>query len=541
MLEDNLSFSWRFTQMCLTLIMRYRFAPFTLDVDRGLLLEGERNLAIEPRGYALLALLVMNHDRMVTKDEIVEKVWDGRIVSDAAIATVIKTTRKVLGDDGVAQKYIQTVRGRGVRFVGTIAAIMPATVHAFEDPAAAEKTPEISSRPSIAILPFQMVGYSENYGAIADAIPAELISCLSRLRWLKVVSRGSSFRFRQDDPDLTAIHQVLGVNYCLTGLVEIFGAVIAVSVELSDTRSQTVIWSERFSGTVNDVNQTRNDIVTHLISALELHVPLNEAERARLRPPENLDAWSIYHLGLQHMYRFNRADNLIAAGHFERATKLEPGFARAFAARSFTSFQSAFLKYSKDPDAEVEDARRFAEKCVELDPVDPFGNFTLGRAHWLRGDPEAGMPWIDRSVELSPNFAQGFYAHGWADVMAGRSVDALKQLETAIALSPLDPFLYAMRSARGLAYLQLEDYDNAILWAEKGARAPGAHFLIGAIAAMICKIGGDEQKATYWANKFKDRRPDASLKMFFDAFPFEDREMRNLMTTALVSIGLRDG
>lgn len=520
--------------------MRYRIDPFILDVDRGLLLESERDIAIEPRAFALLALLVMNNDRMVTKDEIVEKVWHGRIVSDAAIATVIKTTRKVLGDDGVAQKYIRTVRGRGVRFVGTVASILPAMVQDSKDPTMPVKAPTISSRPSIAILPFRMVGYSESFGAIADAIPAELISCLSRLRWLTVVSRGSTFRFRQDDPDLTVIHDALGVNYCLTGMVEIFGAVIAVSVELSDTRSQTVIWSERFSGTVSDVNQTRNDIVTHVISALELHVPLHEAERARLRPPENLDAWSIYHLGLQHMYRFNRADNLIAAGHFERATMLESGFARAYAARSFTSFQSAFLKYSSNPAAEAGNARRFAEISIELDPVDPFCNFTLGRAHWLRGDPEAGMPWIDRSVELSPNFAQGFYAHGWADVMAGRSADALKQLETAVTLSPLDPFLYAMQAARGLAYLQLEDNDNAVLWAEKGARAPGAHFLIGAIAAMICKIAGDERKAAYWAKKIKERRPDASLKMFFDAFPFEDLEMRHLMKSALVSVGLRD-
>ncbi|MGB7269381.1 MAG: hypothetical protein WBC90_07645 [Albidovulum sp.] len=427
-----------------------------------------------------------------------------------------------------------------MRFVGAVVTITPARVLSPDDIAAPIGAAAVSKRPSIAILPFRMVGYSERYSAIADAIPAELISCLSRLRWLTVVSRGSTFRFRQADPDLKVIHDVLGASYCLNGLIEIFGAVIAVSVELSDTRSQAVVWSERFSGTINDVNQIRNDIVTHVISALELHVPLNEAERARLRPPGSLDAWGIYHLGLQHMYRFNRADNLIAEGHFERATTLEPGFARAYAARSFTSFQSAFLKYSNDPSTEVENARRFAEKCVELDPVDPFGNFTLGRAHWLTGEPEAGMPWIDRSVELSPNFAQGFYAHGWSDVMAGRNLVALKQLETAATLSPLDPFLYAMQAARGLAYLQLEDYDNALIWAEKGARAPGAHFLIGAIAAMIAKMSGNEQKAAYWARTVKQRRPDASVATFFNAFPFEDSEMRKSMHIALVSVGLRD-
>ncbi|MBD3662566.1 winged helix-turn-helix domain-containing protein [Sulfitobacter sp. TSTF-M16] len=510
-----------------------------MDATRGLLQVAGQDIAIEPRGFALLVLLVTHHDRMVTKDEIVEAVWDGRIVSDAAIATVIKTTRKALGDTGVTQKYIRTVRGRGVRFVGTLAPVIPAEVGRPATVAEPSSLVTSKSRPSIAILPFRMVGYSQTFSAISDAIPAELISCLSRLRWLTVVSRGSTFRFRDSETDLEAVHSALGTKYCLTGLVEIFGAVIAVSVELSDTRSKAVVWSERFSGTVSDVNETRNDIVTHVISALELHVPLNEAKRARLRPPENLDAWSMYHLGLQHMYRFNKADNLVAASHFERATHLDPDFARAYAAQSFTSFQNAFLKYNANAVAEIDNARRFAEKAVELDPIDPFANFTLGRAHWLKSDPEAGMPWIDRAIELSPNFAQGFYAHGWGDVMAGRGAEALEQLQKAIALSPLDPFLYAMQSACGLACLQLEDYDNAVLWAEKGARAPGSHFLIGAIAAVICKINGDEEKAAHWAMTTKTRRPDASVAMFFDAFPFQDQHMRSQMTSALVSVGFQ--
>lgn len=521
--------------------MRYRFDSFTLDLDRGLLQNKAQEIATEPRAFALLALLVMNSDRMVSKDEIIEKVWDRRVVSDAAIATVIKTARKALGDDGVTQNYIRTIRGRGLRFVGTVASISSARTQDPEAPMPQHEGSPVSKRPSIAILPFRMVGYSEAYSAIADAIPAELISGLSRLRWLTVVSRGSTFRFRQAEPDVTAIHDSLGANYCLTGLVEIYGAVLAMSVELSDTRSRAVVWAERFTGTVSDVHQTRNDIVTHVISALELHIPLNEAERARLRAPESLDAWSVYHLGLQHMYRFNRTDNQIATGYFERATMLDPGFARAYAARSFTSFQSAFLGYNADRPTDVDDARRFAEKCIELDPVDPFGNFTLGRAYWLRGDPEAGVPWLNRSVDLSPNFAQGFYAYGWADVMAGRSVEALERLSKAISLSPLDPFLYAMQSAHGLAYLCLEDYEKAAFWAEKGARAPGAHFLCGAIAAMTLKIKGDDKKAAFWAKSVKDRRPDASVETFFSAFPFEDEKIRNLIGEALIAVGLKGG
>lgn len=168
------------------------------------------------------------------------------------------------------------------------------------------------------------------------------------------------------------------------------------------------------------IHAIRAEIVACTISELELHIPLNEALRARLRAPDSLDAWSIYHVGLQHMFRFNRRDTEIAAGHFERATDLDPTFARAFAARSFTSFQKAFLKNSSDIERDTKDTRLFATKSLELDPLDPFGNFTFGRSFWLESDPDGGIDWLERATKFSPNFAQGFYAHGWADVMACR-------------------------------------------------------------------------------------------------------------------------
>lgn len=158
--------------------MRYDFQPFSLDTERGLLLKARVDVAIEPRAFKLLSFLVVNQDRLVTKDEIIEKIWRGRLVSDAAISTVIKTTRKVLADDGVKQKYIQTIRGRGFRFVGTAIAVLPARAKTAENIVPPGDKLAASHRPSIAILPFRLVGYSEAYSAIADAIPTELISCL---------------------------------------------------------------------------------------------------------------------------------------------------------------------------------------------------------------------------------------------------------------------------------------------------------------------------------------------------------------------------
>ena len=487
----------------------------------------------------MLTYLVENSDRLITKDELVEKIWDGRFITDAAISTVVKTVRKALGDDGNTQKYVRTVHGRGFRFVGKLeygsartAEIQPQTVEAVE---ATHGGP--GERPSIAVLPFKLIGSSDGYDAIADAVPSELISTLSRLRWLKVIARGTTFRFRDIEMDLDFLRDQVGASYLLTGDVELFGPSLAITVDLSDTRSGQVVWGDRLSGKIDDVHQMRDDVVRLVISALELHIPQNEAALARIRPPESLDAWSCYHLGLQHMYRFNKADNASAAAYFHRAAALDPNFARAYAAQSFTSFQAAFLRYGSDRSSNIEDARRYAEKSVELDPMDPFGNFNFGRAHWLRGDPAAGQAWLERSMSLSPSFAQGFYAHGWAEVMGGQGATALESLSAAVSLSPLDPFLYAMQSATGLAYLHTDDLGMAAYWADQGARKPGAHYLIAAIAASINELAGNGDAATYWTEQAFARRPDASVEQFFAAFPFTDQAVSTNLRSSLLKLG----
>jgi TolB-like protein len=399
--------------------MAYIFDRFELDAEKVELRKDGTRVALEPQVLSLLLLLVENRERMVSKDEIIEKIWKGRIVSESALTSRIKSARRVLGDDGKSQRFIRTIHGTGFRFV---AEAVPKRAPAIElaaqrgpcqeQPAAGE--PEAAAaKPSIAVLPFRLVGIAGPYATIADALPHELIAELSRLRWLFVIARGSSFRFRSDNSDIHRIGEALGVRYCLSGVVEIAGKSISVTVELADTRNAEVVWSERFAFDISDIFEVRTRIVTNVVSALEIQIPLNEARLARLKGTENLDAWSAYHLGLQHMFRFNCEDNARASMMFERALAEDQGFARAHAGRSFTHFQNAFLQYSKDPAADAVQARRSAERSIELDPMDPFANFTMGRVFWLEGDLDGSLGWLRRATTLSPNYAQGcMRAHG---------------------------------------------------------------------------------------------------------------------------------
>ena len=516
--------------------MIYRFGDFTLDIGLGQLSHAGEDVSVEPRAFALLTHLVTNADRLVSKDELVDIIWGGRIVTDAAISTLVKTVRRSVGDDGKSQKLIRTIHGRGFRFVGMLQQGIPATAGTEEPPSETGAAVE-TSRPSIAVLPFRSVGQTLGWTAMADAIPAELISSLSRLRWIRVLARGSTFRFRDPLPDVSVIRSSLGAAYCLVGDVEIIGRRISITVELSDTRDSSVIWCETMSGGIDDVHQIRADIVRLVCSGLELHINIHESERARLRPPESLDAWSLYHLGLHHMYRFTGTDNAIAADHFEKATKLDPSFARAFAARSFTSFQNAFMTYSENRAAEIENARRFAEKCLEIDPVDPFGNFNYGRSFWLQGDHESGQPYLERSIGMSPSFAHGLYARSHADMIAGRGALAVASADEAIALSPLDPFLYAMHQAKALAHLHLGDHEQACLNTDMGAREPGAHYIVKTIAAAINKVAGRDAQAQYWHSRAVAQRADASIAQFFSAIPVRDPVVKENIYRALKDLG----
>jgi TolB-like protein len=544
MLDDSMEKTWRFagdagrwvTLPC----MIYRFGAFELDTDKLELLADAEAVHVEPQVFALLALLVENRERLVSKDEVVEKVWDGRIVSDAAVSSRIKSARQALGDDGKAQRFIKTMHGRGFRFVAEVRAewgplVLPdAAAHTADGQ---EDRPMQSSRPSIAVLPFRLVGATGPYAAIADALPHELIAELSRLRWLFVTARGSSFRLRESGTGMGEVGRLLGVRYCLSGTVETTNASLDVTVELTDTRDGGVVWAESFSASIDDVHQVREEIRARVLTALEIRIPLHEATLARLTVSENLDAWSAYHLGLQHMYRFNRQDNAAATALFERAIAKDPGFARAHAGLSFVRFQTAFLRQTDDLPGTSAESRRFAERGIELDPLDPFVNFTMGRTFWLEADLEGSLGWLERATSISPNYAQGIYARGWTETLAGRGLEGREYVDLAMRLSPLDPLYYAMLGTRSFTHMALREDAEAADWAERAARSPGSHVMIAMIAVAAHGLAGNEASGASWAANVRLRNDALTQMDFFRSFPMKSEATKARVSTALARFG----
>lgn len=353
-----------------------------------------------------------------------------------------------------------------------------------------------------------------------------------------MIARASSFRFRAPEQDLETVREALKVRYCLTGLVEVLGGAMTVSVELSDTSDGRVIWCDQFRCPLAGAHEVREEIVQRVIGAMEYQIPINEAHLARLKAPESLGAWSAYHLGLQHMYRFTKGDNEAATRFFTQAAAQEPEFARAYAGLSFTHFQNAFLRYTENDEEAVRLARRYAEQCLERDAADPFGNLTMGRTYWLSGNLDASLPWLERATELNPNYAQARYSQAWTFALLGDASESQSNIDAALALSPLDPLRYAMLGVRAFSHLVRDEHAEAAHWAEQAAVSPGAHALIEMIAVAAHALNEDDAQAQRWAQSLRARAPNFTREDFLRAFPFREDRVRTAVTKALARYGL---
>lgn len=515
-------------------MMIIRFEMFELDLDqKELRRDGEAQPA-EPQVLKLLHVLIENRHRVVSKDELIDLVWDGRFVSDSVINSRISTARSLIDDDGKRQRLIKTLHRQGFRFLGEVE--MP-TIEVMSDPEIAKAVEEIvtpSTKPSIAILPFRLVGVAGPHAAIADALPYELITELSKMRWLRVIARGSSFQFRDSDPDIIAIGTQLGVRYCLTGLVEVMGDRINVIVEVAETDKANIVWSQQFKSDVSGVHEIREQITSSVAASLEVHIPLNEAKQARLKPAENLDAWGAYHLGLQHLYRFTRDDNDQAAVLFKRAIELEPDLARAHAALSSTEYYNARTHYTSDYAACVARCRSHAEKSLEIDAFDPYANYAMGRAYTAAGDLDMCATWYDRTLSIRPNYAQCLYSIALNDTLVEAADQGQAHIDDALTLSPLDPFLCAMYSVRVFSHIIREEFEEAARWSEKVMATPNVHPHYACIPVISHTMNGNLERADVWYQKLISNFRGSSHREFFASFPFQDGAAKDRIMDAFL-------
>jgi TolB-like protein len=362
-------------------------------------------------------------------------------------------------------------------------------------------------RAAIAIMPFAG-------GTIADGVTEDVITRLAKLRALFVIARGTVYALRDRNIDPAEAGRLLNVDYIATGSVRREGDRVAVQVELVDTRESRIVWTDQLAGTSAETFA----IVDRIVAAVAEEIESAEAKRAVLKPPSSLDAWEAYHRGLWHMYKFRGPDNREAEKFFGLALELDPTFSRAYAGKSFTHFQNAFLDLTPDRPQQIELAFEAANQSLGADDRDPAAHWAMGRALWLRGAHDESLSELQRSVELSPNFALGHYTLGFVQAQSGDPRAAIEAADYSRQLSPFDPLQFGMLASRAMAHIRLGELEEGAEWAVRATARPNAHVHILAIAAMSLLLVNRHDAARAFIARIRAAVPAYDVEHLLRAF-----------------------
>lgn len=406
------------------------------------------------------------------------------------------------------------------------------------DPGAALELPD---KPSVAVLDFADLGGHADGPVLAEGLATDLTVALGRLRGLFVTARASSARLSARPADLVRAGHLLGVRYLVHGTTQRLDRRVRITVTLADAPGNAVLWSEHFDRPLGDLFAVQDDVSNAIASAILPEIESAEAERARLKAPEDLSAWECYHRAMWHCYHFTAQHTEQAYGLLLRALALEKGFARAHAGLSFTHYSRAFLDAVPAHDAEVALALEHGQQSVALDPRDAMGHWTLGRARFLAREHEQALQSVSRSLLINPNFAQGHYALGFIRAHAGLPTQALPELAAAERLSPLDPLLFAVEGTRAISLAIEGQYDEAAAWSVRATAEPNAHFHMPAIAGACLALAGRPAEARAFAQRAVRDHPGYTVGVFERSFPHKLGSHRALMAGALRTAGVPDG
>ena len=403
--------------------------------------------------------------------------------------------------------------------------------------AGAELGSKAARRPSLAVMPFHALpDRREGIGETADGLTHDTITRLAKLRSFFVIAEGSVFAlgFRQVGPEEAG--RRLNVDYVASGSVRRRQGRLGVSVELIETTTARIFWAEDFDCRQNDVFSILNDISDRIVASIASEIEAVERNRAVLRPPNSLDAWQAYHRGLWHMYRFTQTENEAARRFFEMAVRLDPTFSRAHAGLSFTHWQSAFQNWG-DRKTHMTHALEAAGRGLIVDEHDPAAHWAMGRALWLKGNHDEAIGELQRSVNLSPNFALGHYSLAFVHSQSGDPRAAIEAADHSRLLSPFDPLLFGMLGSKAMAHVRLGQFDEAAAWSVKAATQPNAHILILAIAAFCHVLAGRIAEARSYAEAIRRAQPRFGVEEYLNAFQFST-DAATLFRSAARKIGL---
>lgn len=492
--------------------MIYQFGDCSLDTGS---LELNRNgelVRLEPQVFRLIVCLIENRNRVVTKDELIEMVWDGRIVSDGALNTRISSARNAVGDTGKTQAVIKTFPRRGFRFVANVVEVQPASAV----PGAAPLS--LPDKPSIAVLAFENLSGDLEQEYFADGLAEDIITGLSRFHWFFVIARNSSFTYKGCAVDVKQVARELGVQYVLEGSVRKAGNRVRISAQLIDALTGRHVWAESYDRDLEDIFAVQDELTEAIVGAVAPSFISAEAKRVERKAPESFDAWDYCMRGSWYLSHRSKDDVAEARRLFEKAIERDPNSTAALNGLAYTIGWMINFGWADDPDEARTVAHTAARRAIELDDNDAEAHIALGIINFYMDQVEAAVAAGRRALQLNPNLAP---AEGWLSMFlswAGDYDEAIAHARKAQRLSPRD--IYSVGNfARTAAEYGAGHYEQAVAWAKKMIEVtpdfPAAWFYLAISLGNLDRL--EEARAA--GDQILRMMPHLNLRMLRAALP----------------------
>ena len=505
------------------------FGPFRLDTGRRELRRGDTRIRLGSRAMGILCALVAAKGQVVTKDELMQRVWAGIIVEDNAIQVHVSALRKALETPGDLLDYVITVPGRGYRFVGLDSA---------ERAAPDISRPMPPDRPSIAVLPFDNLSDDTQQEYFADGLVEDIITALSRLKWFFVIARNSSFAYKGQAIDVRRVGRELGVQYVLEGSVRRSGDRVRITGQLVDALAGSHVWVDRFDGDLENIFQLQDRITARVAGAIEPSLSQAEIKRTGLKPTESLTAYDCYLRALALYNKFSPDAIAAALPWLERAIAADPAYSSAYALAAACRHARITQVWTHSDDDRAQ-AVRMAGLAAETGKDDPSALAMAGRVMGSIGrEHEAGLVYIERALTLNPNSALALQSGGWISWQIGRHQDCIDYNTRAMLLSPLDPLSYRCHVGIAWSCFFTGRFKEAIAAADK-AYHEQPHFLPALrVKLAAAAMAGRTQHMEDALSRLRGVQRDISLSTLMRIHTSEPQAQRDAYQTALRKAGL---
>jgi adenylate cyclase len=399
----------------------------------------------------------------------------------------------------------------------------------------------LPDRPSIAVLPFQNFSVDPEQEYFADGIVEDIITALSRFKFLFVIARNSSFAYKGRSPDIREVGRELGVRYVLEGSVRKAASKVRITSQLIDSGSGAHIWADRLDGALDDIFELQDQVTENVVGAIAPQLERAEIERARQKPTDSLDAYDHYLRAMTNLHRGTRESIGEALAQFNRALRLDPNFASALAMAAWCHLWRKVNGWMTDRPREIAEGARLARRAVELGGDDAFALTRGGHAlAILAGDVEGGIALIDRALVLNSNLASAWFLGGFLRIWNGDPDGAIAHFARAMRLSPLDPEMYRMQAGMAAAHLFAGRFDAASSWAEKSFRHLPSFLMVVAVVAASHALAGRQDEAQRAVSHLRQLDPTLRISNLGDWLPIRRPKDLEMFADGLRRAGLQE-